>query len=84
MKNERKLLLRILQDESLPLLEEAKVLPTLKLVQRKERGEVLEKKLEEFILQVKGPLYDLEAVLDEVRFIVRTASEGIQKLARIA
>jgi hypothetical protein len=83
MKNELKVVLRSLQDMSNPLLEEVKNLPHLKLVERKERGEALEKKIEE-ILQVKGPLYDLEAALDEVRFIVRHASEGINKLARIA
>lgn len=83
MKNELKLLLRYLQDTVRSLLREVETLKTLTLVERKEKGEVLEKKIEE-ILQVKGPLYDLEAALDEVRFIVRTASEGIQKLARIA
>lgn len=83
MKNEPKLLLRYLQDIVRSLLREVEALKTLTLVERKEKGEVLEKKMEE-VLQAKGPLYDLEEGLDEVRFIVRKASEGIEKLARIA
>jgi hypothetical protein len=83
MKNELKILMHRLQDVATPLIREAEALNGLTVEERFEQGRKLAEKMEE-VLQVKGPLYDLEAALDNVRFIVRKASEGREKLAQIA
>lgn len=84
MKDELKILMHVLQDLRIPLLAEAKALEQIpSLESRLEKGLRLEKRMEK-ILQAKGPLYEIEEALDNVRFIVRKAQEGKESLAKIA